>query len=249
MMPKIDLIKLRVSDPQAQKQFYMAVLGMTARADGTIGYGDDEARLHFEAAEIPYEGFDNDLYWKFSIAVPNIDLAYQQLKAKGVDIGEPRQVADVAYLAHLRDPEGFVVELVDHWFQEERPSDNADGNLLGGGPHLNLLTLRCHDIAQVEPAVVEMGMKLFYIAKLPERGFDLYFYGYSNQDPPNADPYAIVNRPWTYQRRNTVLEVQHRAQPEPMTSKNQEQAGYVGATIADLSQPFCDDHLLISGEQ
>ena len=40
-------------------------------------------------------------------------------------------------------------------------------------------------------------------------GVTLYFNAFTAKDPPEVDLTTIANRPWTYQRPYTVLEVQH----------------------------------------
>jgi len=245
-LPRIVAIRLRAPDPKAQMEFYCDVLGMREREDGTIGYADEEAGLLFEAGGGLYEMTTGDLYWKVSISVPNIDLACQQLAGKNVEIETPRQVGDIAFLSHFKDPAGFVIELIDHWFEGERPSHDFDGRRLGGGAHLSLLTLRSNDIAQVESACEAMGMTPLSIVPAPDRGFTLYFYGSASTQPPSPNLYAVENRTWVYQRPYTVLEVLHRPEANPMSRPLDGNAGYGGSKVSGLEHPFQDDHLWIS---
>ena len=244
-MPKIDTICLRCPDPEAQKRFYRDLLGMGQREDGTLGYADEEAGLLFESGDGRYEMSRGDLYWKVSISVPNIDLACQQLAERGVEIESPRQVGDIAYLAHFKDPAGFVIELIDHWFEGERPSGELDSHRLGGGAHLSLLTLRSNDVAQVDSSCEAMGMAPLSIVPAPDRGFTLYFYGFASEPPPNPDLHAVENRTWVYRRSYTVLEVQHRSQDEPMARPSEGAAGYGGALVSGLQGDLNDRHLLV----
>ncbi|MEM7301970.1 MAG: VOC family protein [Pseudomonadota bacterium] len=244
-LPRISTIRLRVRDPDAQTRFYVDALGMRERSDSTIGYGDREAGLLFEQAQTSYAPSDDDIYWKISISVPDIDLAHDQLRAKGVEIEKPRQVLDVAYLAHLYDPEGFDVEFLDHWFKGERPTGTLNEDLLGGGPRLNLLTLRTHDADAAKGVATSLGMRPFYSARLPNFGFDLHFFGFGDEAPPQKDLYAIENRPWTYQRPETVLEIQHRHGAAPKRLKTDGEAGYAGAIITGAEAPNRIDELQI----
>ena len=70
-MPKIDIIRLRAIDPDAQVKFYTDILGMRKRHDGAVSYAGCEAGLLFEKADAAYQASDANVYWKFSLAVPN----------------------------------------------------------------------------------------------------------------------------------------------------------------------------------
>lgn len=233
-MPTLATIRLRCADPAAQSAFYREVLGMRARADGTVGYGEGQAGLLFEPARAPYAPAPRDLYWKIALSVPDLDLACRQLRARGVEVGTPHQVGDIAYLAHFRDPEGFTVELIDHWFQGDRPADARDTERLGGGPCLNLLTLRAAEIAPVEAAVAAMGMNRLSIVPAPTLGFDLHFYAFTDEVPPNPDPRAIENRTWVYRRPYTVLEIQHLKEAGGLARPEPGAGGYAGASVRGL---------------
>lgn len=113
-MPKIETLRLRASDPTAQRQFYCDLLGMLNLGDGCVGYGGEEASICFLNAEGPYVPTSSGLYWKITLAVPNIELACEQLTRMGVTVNAPHQFQNVGYLAHFLDPEGFVIELIDH---------------------------------------------------------------------------------------------------------------------------------------
>lgn len=43
--------------------------------DGDIGYRVEEANIRFLEVETPYDPKPNDLYWRFALAVVNIELA------------------------------------------------------------------------------------------------------------------------------------------------------------------------------
>lgn len=231
-MTQLDTLTLRVMDPVAQARFYTDVLGMSDLGDGRIGYGDGQMGLRFLKAAQPYAPAKSDLYWKIALSVPDIGLAYEQLQAAGVDCSAPRQFRDVGFLASFQDPEGFSVELLDHHFQGARPADwPVDPDQLGGGAHLSLLTLRCADIAALETQIHATGMIALSVQPVTPFGFTLYFYGRPDDPPPNADLHAIENRPWTYQRPYTVLEVQHVHELGAVTLSGNTAAGYGGATL------------------
>ncbi|CUH53576.1 VOC family protein [Shimia marina] len=236
-MAHLDTLTLRVSNPDAQRCFYRDVFGMSESDNGTLSYSAQDVSLSFEQAQHPYAPQDSDLFWKIAIAVPNIDLAVSQLRAAGVECTTPKQFRDVGYLAKAMDPEGFPVELIDHHFKGNRPTRPYDESLLGGGPHINLVTLRTSDITAIQPDILSWGLPLLSIQDVTPFGFTLYFYGSTQASPPNADPTAVENRPWLYQRPETLLEIQHVPALERETVPQVGAAGYAGLTIA-TSQPF-----------
>ena len=235
-MPKIEWITLTCRAPEAQRRFYCDVLGMKDWGDGSVGYGGEEARLKFEQATVSYCGSADDLYWKIALAVPDLDLACQQLAGKGVKVSAPEQFRDIGYLAHSEDPEGFAVELIAHCFKGERsPKDTKPGKL-GGGPALNLLTLRCRETAAMFERCDALGMKLLAIMPVEAFGFTLYFFAFTEEDPPSSDPLAIQNRSWLYQRPYTVLEFQHRPSLEATRLPGAGQAGYRETVVTGLNK-------------
>ena len=244
-MPKIETIILRCIDPAAQQKFYVDVLGMTAFDDGSVGYDDPNAHLKFIKSEKPYVGSPQDLYWKIAIALPNIELACKQLRAKGVDIGTPTQFQDIGYLAHFTDPEGFTVELIEHAFEGQRTEIVIDTKRLGGGPHLNLLTLRTDNIHASKMACEDLGMTPLAIQRVQPDRFLLYFYGFTDDTPPAADLTAVENRPWLYQRPYTVLEIQNYLTPTAILPPNVKQAGYGGMAISGLHETD-EDQIIIA---
>ncbi|MEM7528677.1 MAG: VOC family protein [Pseudomonadota bacterium] len=227
----LDTLTLYVVDPEAQRRFYADVMGMSDLGDGRIGYGEPEMALRFLPARTPYAPLPTDLFWKIAISVPDIELACAQLETLGFSDLRPRQFKDVGYLAHLTDPEGFTIELIDHWFEGERPEPVRDDGRLGGGAHLNLLTLRTAEISIVEPEVIELGMKPLSVQPVAEHGFTLHFYAATAEVPPNPDLQAIENRSWVYRRPYTVLEFQHLPTLPSPTHRQDEAAGYGGLTF------------------
>jgi predicted enzyme related to lactoylglutathione lyase len=230
-MPKLHTLALRSLNPVAQRRFYQRVMDMSPQASGGLGYSDREMRLIFTQAETPYCPQPSDLYWKIAVSVPNIELAYRQLVSRGAQVSEPHQFRDVGYLAHITDPEGFTVELIEHWFQGDRPSRSVDETLLGGGPHISLLTLRTADIARVEPDLLKLGMRPLGVQPVEPYGFTLYFYGFTRETPPQPDLSAIENRTWLYRRPYTVLEIQHVHELDAETHPLKQAGGFAGATV------------------
>lgn len=237
---KLATLVLRAANPQRQTDFYRQVLGMSSQGPGCVGYGGPEMAICFMPGDTAYAPKPSDRYWKIAIAVPNIELAYDQLRASGVAVSVPEQFLDVGYLAHAYDPEGFCIEIIEHSFKGQRQAAQealgsgtaAQTNLLGGGPHLNLLSLRTSDIAPLQGQLIEAGMKPLSVQDVKPYGFTLYFFGFTDEAPPKAQLEALENRTWLYRRRYTVLEIQHQPNLGPATHPTNRAAGYVGLELS-----------------
>ncbi|MEM8776150.1 MAG: VOC family protein [Pseudomonadota bacterium] len=243
-MPQLENVTLRVSDPSKQRKFYCDVLGMKDQGDGCVGYGGEEASICFLPAAGPYRPDANDLYWKIALSVPNIELAARQLRDKGLEVSGPNQFQDVGYLAKFADPEGFIIELIDHWFEGNRPDQPIDNTRLGGGAHFSLITLRTHDPDHVNAVCNSVGMTALSVQSVADYGFTLYFYAFTNEQPPVADLTSVANREWLYQRPYTALEVQHVHALEGTLTPSEADAGYVGTYLSGVGD-FVDGGVLL----
>ena len=213
MTKKLSAVRLAVRDPKTLATFYTRYLGMQAQQDGDtvrLGYGGDGAALILCAGGGDYRHSRTDQYWKISITLPNVDIAYQQLAAAGLPVSAPHQFGDIAYMCHLNDPEGFVIELLQHDFIQNRPENIGHPDKpLGGGALIGLITLRCPEIEPELAKCLAQGMTLLSIQPVLERGFVLYFLAFTSDTPPNGDLEAIENREWLWKRPYTSLELQH----------------------------------------
>lgn len=245
-MPMIDTLELRVTEPDAQRQFYCEMLGMRELGEQRVGYGGEQASIRFLRSHSAYDPGPEDLYWKIALAVPNIELAYEQLRAKGISVSAPSQFQNVGYLAHLNDPQGMTIELIEHFFEGSRPATPATSALLGGGASLNLITLRTADIAPVEKMLTAWGMVPLSVQPVDSHGFTLYFYAFTTDAPPSADLQAIENRTWVYQRPYTVLEIQHLHHSVQIAHPSSTATGYAGIRLAPASGSIQSDVLLVS---
>lgn len=240
-MARIAGIVLRSRNPRAQIEFYCNVLGMVEFADQSVGYPGEGARLSFVPAETDHVPSADDLYWKIALAVPDLDLACCQLAEKGTPVGKPEQFGDIGYLAHLKDPEGFTIELIAHRFQGEASPAPIDPGLFGGGAVLNLLTLRCASEELIAEKCEGWGMKRLAIMPVERYGFTLHFYAFTDEEPPSADPRAIENRSWVYQRPYTVFEVQHRPSLAHTRLPAAGAAGYVETVFEGAEETVWED--------
>ena len=243
--PKILGVRYACADPSVKSDFYISVLGMSRIAEHRFGYEGEGAWLEFETAKSAdrYVANRHDLYWKIAIAVPDLLLACHQLRACGIEVSDPHQFQDVGYLAHFCDPEGFQIELIQHQFEGKKPSVQADENLLGGGPTLNLVTLRTTDITRVRALCeVQLGMKLLSIQPIKDYDFTLYFFAFTDEELPDSDLESLVNREWLYQRPYSILEVQHLHTTERVLETPAGMPGYLGTVLSGKRQ--CRKHEL-----
>jgi hypothetical protein len=108
---------------------------------------------------------------------------------------------------------------------------------------LNLLTLRCHDIGPANNICVnQLGMRLLSVQPVGPYGFTLYFYAFTDDDPPATDREAVANRGWTYQRPYTVLEIQHLHEASAVTRPPKGAAGFGRIRISGM--PFSPNNIL-----
>ncbi len=174
------------------------------------GYAGEDADLILLPGGRRVQHSRDERYWKIGICLPDLDAACEQLRRKGVDVSAPHQFRDIGYMAHLHDPEGFAIELLQHDFLGRRPDDAGDPMLpLGGGAHLGQITLRTGDIAAELAARADMA--LLSVQDVAEFGFDLHFLAYTREAPPVPDLRAVGNREWLWRRPYTTLEFQHLA--------------------------------------
>lgn len=231
-------ITLNVEDPASLVAFYCGVLGMERfdqDGDITVGYGGQGAALVLrKSSHGPVYKHDvGHRYWKIAITLPNLDLAHEQLVTSGVAASDPAQFQDIAYMSHLSDTEGHVIELIQHTFAGKSRTSEGDTSLpMGGCAQIGLVTLRTSDIAAEKRYFLdEFGMTYLSRQEVPEGNFDLYFFAFTEETPPNADVNSIENREWLWQRPYTTLEFQHRKDGRTMKVTDDRHLGSATLTI------------------
>lgn len=213
---ELSSVVLRVRSPERLARFYTGILGMSERVTGDghhLSYAGKDASLVLRQAQTggSYRDSAQGRYWKIGITLPNVDIAYHQLCRAGIDVSAPRQFQNIGYMCHLRDPDGFSIELLQHHFETNRPPGAGNPKaLLGGGARIGQITLRTTDIA-ADLALYrdKLGMKLLSIQPVATHGFTLYFLAMTDEVPPVGDLKAVENREWLWQRPYSVLEFQH----------------------------------------
>ncbi len=204
---------LRVQDAAALAAFYTDLLGMRDLGQAgspALGYDPRQCLLVFDEADVaPYEAAPHDFYWKIGITVRDLDRAVAYLRDQGWPVSDPRQFRDIGYMCHLTDPQGFAIELLQQGF-EGNASPAGDGHPIGGQATLAHLTFRITDLASARRfCETQLGMRLMSVQPVPERGFTLYFYAWSDEALPDPDLEAVANREWLWARPYTLLELQH----------------------------------------
>lgn len=243
---------LQVSDAQQSLEFYCNRLGMhiVGRTEGECG-GLDHYQLAFDEPQsgqlellcdrtrspIGYEHDEDDLYWKTGIAVPDVNIARERLYFGGVQVSEPHQFRDIGYLCHLRDPDGYVIELLQHRSAASHiPCEPDPSYALGSAAVIGQVTIRCRNPAVSIPFYRDLlGMKLLSRQSVDIPGFTLYFLGFTDEMPPSGDVNSVEDRDWLWQRPYTTVELQHvwGTENESMTYRTDEDGplGFRGITI------------------
>lgn len=271
-MPQIVAHRLRIVDPENTPLFYQDKLGFQL-----LGQRDNNTAVHFffrcgEASAMLELIYDPDFaldiidgdadaagYWKMALSVADLDVARAQLIANDVAVGEAFEVEDVAYMAHLRDPEGYCIELIQHRFLKNHislddtvqveSSLGVEESELGTASNFSLITYRVLDIDKsLDFYQNSLGMTLLSRQRVDKLGFTLYFLAFTDETPPNEDIDSIENREWLWARPYTQIELQHRDEPRCAYYNVQESAGFAGVVFDGLSADIisqADDLLLI----
>lgn len=213
--------QLLIHQPERTLAFYQRQLGMAlidqfGTAMGThyrLRFPDQDTRqaslelIHApdQPLNIAPQPSQTEGYWKISVAVPDIHAARTRLIQSGVETGNVFSVADVATLCHLKDPEGYCIELLEY-----APQAPIDPVLpLGGEARLLLSTYRVKDPRRSLEYYQQRGWYLLSRQIIASRQMTLYFLAPVNEPLPVQDIDAIENRPWLWQRPYTLLEWQH----------------------------------------
>jgi len=235
-------VALNVVSPVALAAFYVGSLGMRVLRKAPyvrLGYGGQGACLELRPSlsRVPYRHDGLDTYWKIGIAMPNVDIAYDQLCNAGIAISEPRQFQEIGYMCHFSDPEGFQIELLQHTFQDQTRTAAGDPALpLGGSGEIGQITLRTADIGgALDLYQTKWGMRLLSVQPVEDRDFTLYFLAHTDESPPDPDTEAVGNRPWLWQRPYTTLELQHLRNPASrIRPPSPDETGYAELLFEDI---------------
>ncbi len=235
---RMSALCLRVADPDVLAAFYRDTLGMTVQVDGAnrrVGYPGQDADLLLMPDGGGYSHDRGHRYWKIGITLHDVDLAAAHLRRLGIEVSAPRQFLDIGYMCHLADPEGFSIELLQHDFEGNRPEGAADPDDPFAQARIGQITLRTGDIAAEDTFCHGLGMRLLSMQDVAPYGFDLHFYAFTEETPPETDLWSANNREWLWKRPYTTLEFQHIAGAQFARVPD-----YLGIEVEGLSEPLQD---------
>ena len=238
---------LRVTDLARSLEFYTGVLGMQEDAPAQqaidasrrrcryAGPGRLDAALELVAEPAPHrEARDTDAvdgYWKIGITVPDVDAACAHLRAAGIEVDDPAQFEDIGYLSHLRDPDGYAIELL-----QKPVALRTTAAATRAGPFaeatLAHVTLRVQDPEQSLAFYRgELGMHLLSRQHIRRHQFTLYFLAFGAAAAPHAYAEPARHREWLWGRGYTVLELQHRYADGAPAVRADPASAYLGITV------------------
>lgn len=254
--------RLYIAKPEQTLDFYQRCLGMrleTTQRHGAAthyflaytaqGRGKATPEMPFAflelihdtarpAPEVRAQPDHNEGYWKFSLAVADLDCAVASLRRNGVDVSEPVQIEDVAYLAFTQDPEGYAIELIAHFFKANHPPkcgiSTADNKLvLNTAASLALIALRVLDIDRSLGFYQDqLGMRLLSRQRIEALGISLYFLAFDNDAAPIEDVDSVDIREWLWQRPYAQIELVHNWRTPVQALRVSADSGFAGVTLA-----------------
>ncbi len=212
-MKRFSNIHFRTETATGLPEFYGGLLGMKKCQDGPeIGfrYEEDGCRISFEMGDFDRpQASGDEFYWKIGITVRHLRAAVEFLREQGWSVSEPRQFQDIGYLCHLQDPAGNGIELLQQGF-EGREGVWPKGHPIGSQATLAHITLRVRDIETCRAYLEgELNLRLMSVQAVPDHGFSLYFFSWSEELLPHPDLEAVENREWLWARPYPLLELQH----------------------------------------
>ena len=97
--------------------------------------------------------------------MPDVALACCKLAEKGVESSSPAQFRDIGFVSHLTDPDGFIIELLQHDFEANHQAAVPQMEYpLGQHASLGQVTLRVSDIeASLHFYQATLGMTLLSV--------------------------------------------------------------------------------------
>ncbi|MGV6804385.1 MAG: VOC family protein [Ruegeria sp.] len=234
---RISALRLRVADPSRLAEFYRVSLGMTVCAEGDawrVGYPGPSADLLLIPGGGGYVHERGQRYWKIGITLPDVDRVADHLRDSGISVSRPAQFQDIGYMCHLSDPEGFVIELLQHDFEGKRPGTDVTMEMFDRAA-VGQITLRTGDILVENAFCRSLGLRLLSMQDVASHGFDLHFYAFTSEVPPDTDLWAVANREWLWKRPYTTLEYQHI--PDAVITRSPD---FLGIDVEGLTQMTID---------
>ena len=194
----------------------------------------------------------NPAYWKIGLTVPDVNKFRSKLTTKyDITVSNPRQIEDIGYLCHLKDPMGNGLEILQHTMElgnntdintsTSKYSKNINSSSLNLNPIcIGQITLR---IGKDKESVLFyqniLGMQLLSVQKCDKYNFLLYFFGYDGINTNNnsgARDYnyfesVVESREWLWQQPYTTLELVYNYDKNEYILPKENQVGWQGIVI------------------
>lgn len=112
-----------------------------------------------------YQHSKDSVYWKIGVTLSDVKLACKKLADYGIKVSTPAQFRDIGFLCHLTDPDGFIIELLQHEFESNHQAVTPNMEYpLGQFATLGQVTLRVSNIsASLNFYQETLGMSLLSI--------------------------------------------------------------------------------------
>ena len=123
LKPRVLYVAYYVNDIERALAFYTGVLGMKEQLRLSLDEGENEVLLGFQGnrsagvllmwnteRKTPYVRGDG--YSRFVLSVSDIDAAVEHLARHGTEVAVPVTDADNFRYAAVRDPDGYMIELL-----------------------------------------------------------------------------------------------------------------------------------------
>ena len=234
---KFNILRIRRENLLKTKEFYTEICGMKYSMETCVDHTKypfswHDNSLHIftydkrgtsEATGVCFlidDNFQtthkNSGYWKIGFSLRDVNAAAECFRSHGYKVNNGEQFYDVGFLTSLSDPNGYSIELLQHDFESNFVKPMSNEGFLSQPMDLQStigqITIRCTDARRTcEFYQSVLGMKLLCIEqpanKLP---FTLYFFAYTNDDPPSKELSGIDNREWLYKKGYCQIEIQHR---------------------------------------
>ena len=224
---------MKVQDLDGLADFYVGSLGMAAFGTAKrplFGFDPEQCLLEFrDGATKPYQPANNDFYWKIGFTLRDLDVAVAHLREKGVPVTDPYQFRDIGYMSKIRDPNGFIIELLQQGF-EGNSKPVGDGHPIAAQATFAHITLRVTDIDSAKTwCDKRLGQRLMSVQPVDDFDFCLYFYGWSDEELPHKDIQSVENREWLWSRPYALIEFQHLTSADAQVRKTDSRcAGFDG---------------------
>lgn len=167
--------------------------------------------------EEPHRGFGH-----IAISVDNIQVACKVLERAGAQFQKKLDEGKMRNIAFVKDPDGYWVELIQKTDDKTMVSAIAETNIKSYRLNHTMLRVKDPD-ASLDFYRDIMGMQLLREVKKDEAGFNLYFLGYPNSNPPpderSSNPYGdwegLLELTWNYGTEKKEGKVYHDGNSDP----------------------------------